>query len=129
MRRPGSSRITRSIRDKLTHVISTNLKSSHPLPMVLKVGENVDGTHDLHVLERHDRQLSHRAECRADHHIGHRTRCGPQIQLDALAGILRRASAKYGSTIYLVSDEPYRRIVYDGSGLAKDRMTHPGDFQ
>jgi hypothetical protein len=37
------------IRDRLTKVISSNLKSAHPLPMVLKVGENVDGTHDLHV--------------------------------------------------------------------------------
>jgi hypothetical protein len=37
------------IRNRLTEVISSNLKSAHPLPMVLKVGENVDGTHDLHV--------------------------------------------------------------------------------
>jgi len=44
-----SGDIPEPIRNKLTEVISTNLKSSHPLPMVLKVGENVDGTHDLHV--------------------------------------------------------------------------------
>jgi hypothetical protein len=37
------------IRNRLTEVISSNLKSTHPLPMVLKVGENVDATHDLHV--------------------------------------------------------------------------------
>jgi len=37
------------IRDRLTHLISSNLKSAHPLPMVLKIGENVDATHDLHV--------------------------------------------------------------------------------
>ena len=30
--------IPEHIRDKLTHVISTNLKSDHPLPMTLKVG-------------------------------------------------------------------------------------------
>src|SRR3974390_44219 len=32
------------IRNRLTEVISANLKSAHPLPMVLKVGENVDHT-------------------------------------------------------------------------------------
>jgi hypothetical protein len=30
-------------------VLGSNLRSAHPLPMVLKVGENVDHTHDLHV--------------------------------------------------------------------------------
>jgi hypothetical protein len=44
-----SGEIPDSIRDHLTEVISTNLKSAHPLPMVLKVGENVDHTHALHV--------------------------------------------------------------------------------
>jgi len=44
-----SGDIPEHIRDRLTHLISSNLKSPHPLPMVLKVGENVDGTHDLHV--------------------------------------------------------------------------------
>ena len=37
------------IHDRLTEIFSTNLKSATPLPMVLKVGENVDATHDLHV--------------------------------------------------------------------------------
>jgi hypothetical protein len=41
--------IPEHIKDRLTQVISSNLKSPHPLPMVLKVGENVDATHDLHV--------------------------------------------------------------------------------
>ncbi|HKH00188.1 MAG TPA: hypothetical protein VKB08_05630 [Bradyrhizobium sp.] len=41
--------ITAPIRHRLTEVISTNLKSGSPLPMVLKVSENVDSTHDLHV--------------------------------------------------------------------------------
>lgn len=32
--------------------------------------------------------------------------------LTALAGLLRDASARYGHPIYLISDEPYREIVY-----------------
>lgn len=44
-----SGGIPASIRDKITDVISTNLRSAHPMPVVLKVGENVDNTHDLHV--------------------------------------------------------------------------------
>ena len=32
--------------------------------------------------------------------------------LTALSGLLREASAKYGHPIYLISDEPYREIVY-----------------
>ena len=34
-------------------------------------------------------------------------------ELDELSAILERASDKYGRRIYLVSDEPYRKIVYD----------------
>ena len=44
-----SGNIPEPIRDQLTEVISKNLRSAKPLPMVLKVGENVDGSHDLHV--------------------------------------------------------------------------------
>ena len=44
-----SGAIAEPIRQRLTDVISTNLKSASPLPMLLKVGENVDGTHELHV--------------------------------------------------------------------------------
>ena len=44
-----SGNIPEPIRNKLTEVISKNLRSAKPLPMVLKVGENVDGSHDLHV--------------------------------------------------------------------------------
>jgi hypothetical protein len=36
-------------RKKITDTISSNLKSPHPLPMVMKVGENVDATHEVHV--------------------------------------------------------------------------------
>ena len=41
--------IPEAIRERLTKIISTNLKSASPLPMVLKVGENVDDTHELYV--------------------------------------------------------------------------------
>ena len=32
----------------------------------------------------------------------------------ALAGILRKAQEKFGTSIYIVADEPYRELVYDG---------------
>jgi hypothetical protein len=35
------------IRDRLTEIISANLRSATPLPVVLKVGDNVDTTHEL----------------------------------------------------------------------------------
>jgi hypothetical protein len=44
-----SGAIPKAIRDKITEVISTNLRSAKPMPLVLKVGENVDATHDLKV--------------------------------------------------------------------------------
>jgi hypothetical protein len=44
-----SGGIPEPIRNRITDVISTNMRSAHPLPLVLKVGENVDNTHDLHV--------------------------------------------------------------------------------
>ena len=34
--------------------------------------------------------------------------------LEKLAGILKRKSEEYGHPIYIVSDEPYRELVYDG---------------
>jgi aspartate aminotransferase len=37
-----------------------------------------------------------------------------QKSMDALGELLRRKSLELGHTLYLVSDEPYRRIVYDG---------------
>ena len=36
-------------------------------------------------------------------------------ELSALAGVLRERSRAIGRTIYLVADEPYRKIVYDGA--------------
>jgi aspartate aminotransferase len=38
----------------------------------------------------------------------------PAESLAALGELLRRKSEESGCTIYLISDEPYRRIVYDG---------------
>ena len=38
----------------------------------------------------------------------------PKENLIALGDLLRRKSAIYGQPIYLISDEPYREIVYDG---------------
>lgn len=35
--------------------------------------------------------------------------------LQRLGDILRKKSAKYGHTVYLISDEPYREIVFDGA--------------
>jgi hypothetical protein len=39
--------IPEPIRNRLTEIISANLRSATPLPVVLKVGDNVDDTHDL----------------------------------------------------------------------------------
>ena len=41
------SGIPEPIRHRLTEIISTNLRSATPLPVVLTVGDNVDATHDL----------------------------------------------------------------------------------
>jgi aspartate aminotransferase len=38
----------------------------------------------------------------------------PADTLQALARVLREASARYGRPIYLISDEAYNRIVFDG---------------
>jgi len=37
----------------------------------------------------------------------------PKEDIDALAQLLRDQSAKLGRVIYLLSDEPYRKIIYD----------------
>jgi len=39
--------IPEPIRNRLTEIISANLRSATPLPVVLKVGDNVDTTHEL----------------------------------------------------------------------------------
>jgi aspartate aminotransferase len=38
----------------------------------------------------------------------------PQEALDALGALLRRHSERTGRVVHLVSDEPYRRILFDG---------------
>ena len=38
----------------------------------------------------------------------------PEKDLNALGELLNSRSKEFGRTIYLVSDEPYRKIVYDG---------------
>lgn len=42
----------------------------------------------------------------------------PETTLAALGEVLRRKSSESGRLIYLISDEPYRRIVYDGVTVA-----------
>jgi aspartate aminotransferase len=42
----------------------------------------------------------------------------PEATIEALGQMLRRKSGETGRIIYLVSDEPYRRIVYDGVRVA-----------
>ena len=38
----------------------------------------------------------------------------PAATLQALSGLLDRKQAEFGSTIYLVSDEPYKKLLFDG---------------
>jgi aspartate aminotransferase len=45
--------------------------------------------------------------------------------LRALAGILERASQKIGHRIFLLSDEPYRRLRFDGNGFASPAKFYP----
>ena len=45
--------------------------------------------------------------------------------LQALADLLTRASEKHGRPIYLVSDEPYRRIVFDGREFHSPAEVYP----
>jgi aspartate aminotransferase len=37
-----------------------------------------------------------------------------EVELEALAQVLTDCSEKFGQPIYLISDEPYRKIAYDG---------------
>jgi hypothetical protein len=39
--------IPEAIQNRLTEIISANFRSATPMPMMLKVGSNVDATHDL----------------------------------------------------------------------------------
>jgi hypothetical protein len=44
-----SGGIPKEFRDQLTEVIASNLRSENPRPMRIKIGENVDGSHDLQI--------------------------------------------------------------------------------
>jgi aspartate aminotransferase len=45
--------------------------------------------------------------------------------LDALADLLERASARFGRRIFLLSDEPYRRLRFDGRGFVSPAAVYP----
>src|SRR3990167_798108 len=45
--------------------------------------------------------------------------------LKELAELLERASARIGRRIYLLSDEPYRRLRFDGRGFASPAAVYP----
>lgn len=45
--------------------------------------------------------------------------------LKSLAEILDRASARYGHRVFLLSDEPYRRLRFDGRGFASPASFYP----
>src|SRR4051794_4240107 len=49
----------------------------------------------------------------------------PLGDLEALATMLRRASARIGRTITLISDEPYNRILFDGRAFHSPAEAYP----
>jgi aspartate aminotransferase len=52
----------------------------------------------------------------------------PEDQLQGLAGILERASARNGRRIYLFSDEAYARILFDGRPMITPARFYPATF-
>jgi aspartate aminotransferase len=48
--------------------------------------------------------------------------------LEKLAQLLERASARIGQRIYLLSDEPYRRLRFDGRGFDSPATIYPWTF-
>ena len=48
--------------------------------------------------------------------------------LAGLAAVLERASARYGRRIYLLSDEPYRRLRFDGRDFVSPAEVYPWTF-
>ena len=48
--------------------------------------------------------------------------------LENLAALLERASARIGHRIYLLSDEPYRRLRFDGRGFVSPATLYPWTF-
>lgn len=49
----------------------------------------------------------------------------PADLLAQLGGLLAQAEAKFGSTIYLISDEPYAQLTYDGAVTPSIYDAHP----
>jgi aspartate aminotransferase len=45
--------------------------------------------------------------------------------LRRLAGVLADASARVGHSIWIISDEPYNRILFDGRGFTSPAQVHP----
>jgi aspartate aminotransferase len=52
----------------------------------------------------------------------------PPGTLDRLAAVLSAASAKYGRAVYLVSDESYNRILFDGRRFPSPTAHYPHSF-
>ena len=52
----------------------------------------------------------------------------PEEQLRALADVLERASALNGRRIYLLSDEAYARILFDGRRMITPALFYPATF-
>jgi len=52
----------------------------------------------------------------------------PQEMLTELANLLDRASTRTGHRIYLLSDEPYRRLRFDGRGFVSPASIYPWTF-
>jgi aspartate aminotransferase len=48
--------------------------------------------------------------------------------LEKVADLLERASARIGHRIYLLSDEPYRRLRFDGRGFDSPAAVYPWTF-
>ncbi|WP_062379099.1 aminotransferase class I/II-fold pyridoxal phosphate-dependent enzyme [Demequina pelophila] len=49
----------------------------------------------------------------------------PRAQLEAVARALDEASARIGRRIWLLSDEPYRRLVYGGTSFVSPATVYP----
>ena len=52
----------------------------------------------------------------------------PPATLERLARLLDAASARIDRTIYLISDEAYRRVVFDGAEFHTPAAFYPGSF-
>jgi aspartate aminotransferase len=49
----------------------------------------------------------------------------PRAQLEALAQVLTAASERHGKIIYLLADEPYARVVFDGRSHVSPSGSYP----